>query len=75
MNKLKLDLDALTVESFDTRTEASAQGGTVQAHQQSELGTCHDTCGESRYDTCYETCAMTCDPLRLTCGKGCIWTE
>lgn len=33
MRKLRLDLDALAVDSFPTRTEDEAARGTVQANQ------------------------------------------
>lgn len=76
MNKLKLDLDVLEVESFATRDVDGSDGGTVLAHNHSELGTCTDTCGETQNGhTCYETCAYTCDPQHQTCGRTCIWTE
>lgn len=35
MKKLKLQIDALTVDTFDTGNEARAEGGTVQAHRDS----------------------------------------
>jgi hypothetical protein len=57
MRKLSLELEQLTVESFDTDAVAE-QRGTVQGH----YGTNHtevDTCGNER--SCITYCA-TCDP-------------
>jgi hypothetical protein len=74
MNKLKLDLDQLTVESFDTDASGIARRGTVRAHSvfcgptevciptQGEL-TCGNTC-----ETCNGTCPDTC---AASCGGGC----
>lgn len=66
MPKLKLDLDQLVVESFDTHASGIAPRGTVRAH--SEL--CVPTFGEfSCVDTC-GTCALTCDTCDGTCSCG-----
>lgn len=65
MKKLRLELDALRVESFGTG--AGAAGGTVNGH---EFGTTEpviiDTTGDtSRIDSCYFN----------TCYEGCDWTD
>lgn len=58
MKKIRLDLDAVDVESFPT-AETSGVKGTVDGHLRSRIGdTWCITCGE---DTCfcpteYETC-------------------
>jgi hypothetical protein len=66
MHKLKLDLDQLTVDSFDTNPSESAPRGTVQAF------------GPTRIDpTCYVTCAsciMSCNTCDLSCGYTCGYT-
>lgn len=65
MKKLKLNFDTLQVETFATKDEAPAEGGSVLAHQASrydcpptercsELGTCVATCGW------VETCWLPC---------------
>jgi hypothetical protein len=72
MKKLKLDLDAMDVESFPTLDNAASERGTVLGHTQPN----HTCTIETHYDqTCHDTCAATCDPLRFTCGRTCIWTE
>jgi hypothetical protein len=69
MNKLKLDLDQLTVESFNTDASGIARRGTVRAHSDLCAATflpqitCGDTC-----DTCNNTCYNTC---AASCGGGC----
>ncbi|HEU0300010.1 MAG TPA: hypothetical protein VFR37_11160 [Longimicrobium sp.] len=85
MKKLKLQIDDLAVETFQT---AGAQGdeGTVVGHATQgnkhtcdpQVGTCFGyTCYETCGDTCADTCQYTCDPLVGTCfgytcaGAGC----
>lgn len=66
MHKLKLDLDQLAVESFDTNPSDSARRGTVQGFVPTPAATCFITC-----PTCYNTCAScggTCDN---SCGGTC----
>jgi hypothetical protein len=59
MRKLKLDLDHLTVDSFDINPSDGTRRGTVQ-------GFSH-VCGPTRIDlTCLDTCG-TCDPSCATC--------
>jgi hypothetical protein len=86
MNKLKLELDDLAVESFDT-TCGNNDRGTVVGEQQ--LCTCPTactcpgcpTCDATCPDTCVHTCADTCGGLSYcycvsqweTCPvRGCI---
>lgn len=62
MYKLKLDLNQLRVESFDTNTPEGVGIGTVKAHSHhcvSPFETCEDL-------SCRYTCA-TCDPTCATC--------
>ena len=83
MNKLKLQLEDLSVESFDTTRPEKARG-TVFGEQctcytrctclggptcnASCNGTCNDTCNASCYGTCYEA---TCN----NCGSGYCGTD
>jgi hypothetical protein len=70
MPKLKLDLDTLRVESFES-TPAAAERGTVAAHaeitapvERSNADTCDRSCGDggSCYVTwCWEVCWYTID--------------
>lgn len=78
MRKLKLDVSALRVESFDTRSQPGQEHGTVHGHlnrveprpdtyRDSEClgtpGTWIFTCQASCYNTC-KSCYNTCD----SCG-------
>ena len=74
MRKLRLDLDQLTVESFDTAAKVKEKG-TVIAEQQCTCQTqctCPGcpTCG----DTCPASCAYTCDDPSCaeSCGGSCV---
>jgi hypothetical protein len=66
MKKLRLDLDALAVEGFDTHAAARGKG-TVQGQELvSELGSCGQvTCGDycswtNGYQACKSVCGPTC---------------
>ena len=72
MRKLKLEIETLVVESFDTRA-AEGGAGTVHGHASYPLG-CH-TPPDSYPDTCdYATCAgMTCwESCNGTCDCGTV---
>lgn len=62
MPKLRLDLDALDVDSFDLAGEAAARG-TAHAHRAAFFaeGATRDT-----------NCIVTCDPGYDTCGDTCV---
>ena len=74
MHKLKLDLERLTVESFDTIPADAARSGTVQAfasvgdstcrqeicYFETYAPTCAATCASCAGATCAATCANTC---------------
>lgn len=70
MKKLSLDLDAITVESFETTERDAARGRTVFGRQVLPVGggTEQYTCGCTEYgdETCMTDCAAsqvhTCDP-------------
>jgi hypothetical protein len=73
MKKLKLDLDGLRIDSFDT-TPANAveRKGTVQGQFDTAVascdGTCDNTCdGCSCCCTCCPSCGGTCETC-YTCG-------
>jgi hypothetical protein len=67
MAKLRLNLDQLTVDSFDT-ADKPAKKGTVFGEQ----CTCWTNCGQ---ETCpgYPTCDGTC--AQESCGGSCYNTE
>jgi hypothetical protein len=73
-SKIRLDLDALAVESFATSTEMPRHG-TVFARALSD-STCVQricTCGESAlYGSCEATCGNTCQvSCEGTCDQTC----
>ena len=79
MKKLRLDLDDLAVESFDT-TQAQREKGTVFGEQCTcqtactcpGCPTCYDSCNGTCGDTCAASCNGTCD---YSCGGTCYeWT-
>jgi len=71
MRKLKLELDELSVESFET-AEQTEERGTVHGHYITQFCSRADgyTCFESCGGTCVETCDASCD----TCDSGCYMT-
>ena len=72
MNKLKLNLEELGVESFDTQAGVKEKGTVVGEQQCSCAGTCYPA------PTCANTCAYTCDdatcPACPTCANTCAQT-
>lgn len=68
MNKLKLHLDELAVESFDT-SPVTREKGTVVGE---ELCTCPTICTCPGCPSCDATCAQTCDDY--TCAASCEGT-
>lgn len=68
MAKLKLDVNELGVESFDTTEAGQELGGTVRAHSVVDSEG-QDTCGESGYYTCdYGTICLPQSTLAPSCG-------
>ncbi len=80
MRKLKLEIDALRVESFDTST-AVVDTGTVRAHgdavaveyeaittPQTQQASCFDTCKISCFGTCLASCGGSC---MASCDGNC----
>ena len=74
--KLKLNLDQLAVDSFDT-TRPAARAGTVFGEECTCQTACTcpgcPTCYESCNGTCGDTCAYTCDDdtCAYSCDGGC----
>jgi hypothetical protein len=67
MNKLKLQLDDLAVESFDTAA-AERENGTVFGEECS----CYSNCTCPGFDTCDETeCVGTCGACCTVCFETC----
>ena len=76
MNKLKLSLEELSIESFDTTAPERKPEGTVFGEQ--NPCTCPTACTCPGCPTCYNTCAYTCDdntcPACPTCANSCDGT-
>jgi hypothetical protein len=83
-SKLKLNLEDLTVDSFDT-TRPPPKKGTVFGEQCTcytnctcpGCPTCYASCNGTCAGTCENTCANTCDDATCVgCGSGdtCGWT-
>jgi hypothetical protein len=80
MNKLRLNLDALEVTTFDVVSAGARGAGTVQGHSHTEDPYCTHT--ENEYCTprtctecetclsCYESC-YTCEGRTCESGTGC----
>jgi hypothetical protein len=66
MNKLRLHLDELAVESFDT-TAANREKGTVFGEQ----CTCYTNCTCPGCPTCDATCPYTCDDFSCAGENTC----
>lgn len=70
MNKLKLNLDELEVQSFVTNLETQDVEGTVQGYRHTCPG--YRTCDFSCNGTCYNTCNWgTCDGWETGDGNCC----
>jgi hypothetical protein len=78
MRKLKLQLDDLQIDSFDTTTPPKAKG-TVFGEQCTcytqctcpGCPTCYDSCNGTCGASCNGTCGATCD---ASCYGSCDWT-
>jgi hypothetical protein len=78
--KLKLNLDQLSVDSFDT-TKSAAKPGTVFGEECTcptactcpGCPSCYDTCADTCAETCAASCAYTCDDdtCAYSCDGGC----
>ncbi|HET7233407.1 MAG TPA: hypothetical protein VFJ16_25575 [Longimicrobium sp.] len=85
MHKLKLDLDQLTVDSFDTNPPAGERRGTVQGLARTLYDTClcsgggtciscDPGCDNSVGGTCDVSCGGTCDNTCNCTGNSCYGT-
>ena len=84
MSKLKLEIEALKVESFGTTAAPIGDAGTVRAHAGGLVEaeaveaaittpprTIDATCFETCKATCYGTCAASCLGTCFSCPIGC----
>jgi hypothetical protein len=70
MRKLRLELDALKVETFDTRDGAAPAAGTVRAHNSEDHPP--DTADPNAYSCNILSCGGTCWLTSNVCGScGC----
>jgi len=67
MRKLRLELDALEVETFDTRIGAVPTVGTVRGHSDDPP----DTLDPNLYSCNILSCGGTCQLSPSFCGNGC----
>lgn len=71
MNKLKLDLESVAVETFEVAADGERRDGSVDAYDSGleplshEPDTCYVSCGETCVSAACGTCAPSCWP---TCG-------
>jgi hypothetical protein len=57
MEKLKLEIDALRVDSFAAEEAPAAEVGTVHGHQRTRRPTCGDLCTNTQpIVSCYDPC-------------------
>lgn len=77
MKKMKLDFDALTVETFETGEDAAKREGTVKAHAETLDGS--PTCNGG--NTCWDSCDGVCGSYFCVPTEGnscqqvtCIWS-
>lgn len=68
MRKIRLDIEELEVESFDT-AEGRGKAGTVRGHGFTQLG-----CVPSEFSDC-ATCLEGCPRDTLTCFASCRMTN
>lgn len=87
MSKIKLRLDTLQVDTFQTAGSPDAARGTVQAHAITGFTSYCQCAYATNYGTCQASCADTCggptcdypcqtaDTCYLTCRDACAWTD
>ena len=77
MPKMKLDMDRLTVESFETVAGTKHTGGTIRGNADTLPGFCTPACSVhcTRYESCGETlCADACPPTPA-CSGPCSYIQ
>ena len=83
MDKVRLTLDDLQVQSFATTDANAGARGTVRAHDwpTDERGCptanpAWDTCGETCWETCGDSCGGSCNTCNCetaACSDTCYW--
>ncbi|HST57625.1 MAG TPA: hypothetical protein VLK84_02985 [Longimicrobium sp.] len=73
MRKLKLDVSALRVESFEASEGRGPQPGTVRGNDATPACSGEESCGEScDFTVCMETCLCADTSPRPSCD-ACSW--
>ena len=68
MKKLKLNLDEIKIESFETVTVSTLRKGTINGEESVPPSECNDTCTSP---SCFgDSCGITCSP-NTTCVETC----
>jgi hypothetical protein len=75
MQKVRLELDELQVQSFTTTGPTAQQRGTVHGNDQCTCQCCPtdpalNTCAATCPDTCWGSCGGSCDCGSGDCGSG-----
>ena len=60
MKKLKLKLDSLKVETFETQPETEGLKGTIKGFDSLDNTNCF-SCAPTMCETCYYTCRLSCE--------------
>ena len=71
MRKIRLEIDDLAVESFNTATGEDTKPGTVRGHDYTEFDGCNVSDGVSNCATCDEGCPADTH----TCFASCRMTN
>ena len=72
MRKLRLDVEQLTVETFEVTRAAERERGTVRGHLTNNVITCDNT--DCNQNTCLDTCATCPNTCWYSCGDTCPGT-
>ncbi|HEX8695484.1 MAG TPA: pinensin family lanthipeptide [Longimicrobium sp.] len=68
--KLKLELDDLRVETFETAADSDGERGTVHGNE-SRPGMPCATAAPTCYYSCEETCPLSCNPSCIATDAFC----
>jgi hypothetical protein len=71
MPKLKLNLEALQVDSFEITDDGKARRGTVRGHADYTHPAVCDTAMDCSYNTCASYCQTACGTCYETCERTC----
>lgn len=70
MKKLALNIDSLSVESFETSAQAQSRRGTIQAHNYDPDGDEHQQLADTFFLPCQVSGGGTCN-IGWSCWGGC----